>query len=166
MGIRVEGAKEVAEETHAVADRMRDPTPVLAAEVRALEAMIALAFDRDTAPTGPRWSPRLMMTHRGGERARRRSRRAPRGGLLEQSGRLRSGISVRAVDMSIVIESSAPYSGHVHAGTRYMRARPFLPLDSNFEPASTGPAGEWWAGFARRLADYVAEGRIEAASGR
>lgn len=138
------GATEAATWLGEIADRLRDPAPAFAAEARIVNRIIDVAFETDTAPSGRRWAPR------GG----RSSRDAARGEPNERTGRLRASAGASVVDGALVVSATAPYAGHVQ------KARPFLPLDENLEPLTTGPGGEWYEGLEERVADYFVDGTV------
>jgi phage gpG-like protein len=160
VGIQITGAQRAIAMLKGVADRAKDPGPVLAELASEMRAMVDASFATDTAPDGTPWAPRSQAYRfADGRPARTRTERSPGRGLLESSGALRSSISVNVVGTSIVAEASSSHAAFQQFGTRYMPARSFLPL-ARGGPMTGGAAGAWFAAIPARIATYVARGTL------
>lgn len=143
-----------------VSQRAADARPVLEALASELRTMVDASFATDTAPDGTPWAPRSQAyRYADGRPARTRTERDPGRGLLESSGGLRSSIGVAVRGLAIVAEATSPHAAFQQFGTRYLPARPFLPLTRG-GPMQGGAAGEWFRAIPGRIAAFVARGAL------
>lgn len=160
MGISVEGGERAGERIGEMAERAANVRPLLETLAAELRAMVDRSFATDSAPDGRPWAPRVQaFRYADGRPARPRTETRPGRGLLEDSGDLRSSISVTVQGGSVVAEAVSGHAAAQQFGTRHMPARPFLPVDRS-GPMANGPAGEWFAALPRRVAEYVARGSL------
>lgn len=138
MGFELRGLREAIEEHQLLAQRARDPSPLLE-ELRAeLVEMIDRAWAQRRSPGGEAWPP-----------TKRES---------ESDGTLRAACDVRIEGSSIVISVGAEHASFAFFGTRHQPARNPLPVEPRggaLEWMTRGEAGAWLEALPARIEAYL-----------
>lgn len=151
MGLRVEGLDELREDLRESIVRAEDPRPVLEEFAASAQELVDRSFASQANPEGQAWAPRRTTTRSrvgGPEHPRRRVQGRKLG---ELTGAMRASVETEVTPRAVVLEVSAPHAAFFVGGTRYQRARSFVPLGD--EGASKDAIDE----LGEQLADYVTE---------
>ena len=160
MEIEAVGAEETGAKLGDVSERAGDLRPLLTVLGAELRAMTDQAFATNTAPDGTPWAPRAAAVRvADGRPARARTESRPGRDLLEDTGELRASISVTVDAGAVSLVASSGHAGFVQYGTRYMPARPVLPVTSS-GPMTSGPGGQWIESLPDRIASYILDGAL------
>lgn len=177
MPLRVTGIAETQARLDAVAERMRDLTPVLSVIAQDTVTLIDDSFASSRSPDGSAWaplSPKTLARRRGGSgnplidtsRLRNSKTAYGRGSTLsfgtnvsyaapQQWGFSRSGTLARK-----------SYSPKREAGTPWaysVPARPFLPIargGGGYQLMTGGSAGQHWTRASEMVRRYITTGEI------
>lgn len=161
MEIRAQGAEETGRKLEESSGRAADLRPLLAVLSTELQAMADRAFATNTSPDGTPWAPRAAAVRvSDGRPARARTETRPGRDLLEDTGELRGSISVTVSGDTVSLSASSGHAGFIQYGTRYMPARPVLPVTRS-GPMTSGPAGEWMDSLPDRIAAYILDGALQ-----
>jgi phage gpG-like protein len=155
--IEQRGAREAEERMAAIAERLRDLSPVMRVAAADTMTVIDDAFAQSRSPDGTPWEPLAESTV-----ARRRLGSST---PLVDTGRLRASMFARATPTGLAfgtnVEYAAPHQIGNDAGRPPRRA--FLPAESvggRWGLTSTGPGGTHWARVREMVRRYIATGEV------
>jgi phage gpG-like protein len=148
----VRGLTESEQADEAIADRMRNLTPVLQVLAQDLRTLIDDAFDQSRSPMGQPWAPLKPATIK----RRRKGSSKP----LVDTGRLRNSVAVRAKPRSIEFGSNVSYAAPQQFGTSAIPGRAFLPITPSGQFGESGAAGEFLHNLDEAIAKYIETGEM------
>ena len=112
--------EELARKLSAMMKRTQDMTPAMKVGAEAIDRLMKKTFDLSASPTSVPWKELSKKTIK----KRRKNSSTP----LVDTGMLRKRTVARGGARTIYFASNVAYAGFQQFGTRYIPARPFMPI--------------------------------------
>lgn len=145
--------QDLARKMSAMMKRTQDMTPAMKVGAEAIARLMQKTFDNSASPTGVKWKPLSDKTIA----KRRKGSSTP----LVDSNKLREATVARGGARTIYFSSNRAYAGFQQFGTRYIPARPFMPITRSGELTDdAGPAKVVFDRIAAQVGSFIVNGRI------
>ncbi len=155
MAVSYPGGKSPDKAARAFAAMMRrseNLTPAMKVGAEAVTRLLQLGFTNSKSPTGLDWKELKKAT----VKKRRKNSDKP---LLDLENLRKSSVAVHGA-RSITFGSNRKYAGFHQFGTRYIPARPFLPITAQGELTMAGPAKTVFDRIFRSVGNYIVNGKL------
>jgi len=145
--------EDLARKMSAMMKRTQDMTPAMKVGAEAIDRLMKKSFDVSRSPTDIGWEPLTDETIK----RRRKKSSTP----LVDTGMLRKRTVARAGARTIYFSSNVAYAGFQQFGTRYIPARPFMPITRSGELTDdAGPAKLVFDRIAAQVGSFIVNGRL------
>ena len=146
--------QDLARKMSAMVKRTQDMTPAMKVGAEAIVRLIANTFQKSASPTGIGWEPLAEATIK----RRRQNSNTP---LMDTKRLSRSLLNASYGARSIKFGTNVEYAGYQQFGTRYIPARPFLPITRSGDLTDdAGPAKLVFDRIAAQVGSYIVNGRL------
>ena len=145
--------EDLARKMSAMMKRTQDMTPAMKVGAEAIDRLMKKSFDVSRSPTDIGWAPLTDETIK----KRRKNSSTP----LVDTGMLRKRTVARAGARTIYFSSNVAYAGYQQFGTRYIPARPFMPITRSGDLTDdAGPAKVVFDRIAAQVGSFIINGRL------
>jgi phage gpG-like protein len=145
--------EDLARKMSAMMKRTQDMTPAMKVGAEAIDRLMKKSFDVSRSPTDIGWAPLTDETIK----KRRKNSSTP----LVDTGMLRKRTVARAGARTIYFSSNVAYAGYQQFGTRYIPARPFMPITRSGDLTDdAGPAKLVFDRIAAQVGSFIINGRL------
>ena len=146
--------QELARKLSAMVKRTQDMTPAMKVGAEAIVRLIANTFQTSKSPTGEKWDDLDPKT----VKKRKKNSDKP---LLDSTRLSRSLLNASYGARSIKFGTNVEYAGYQQFGTRYIPARPFLPITRSGDLTDdAGPAKLVFDRIAAQVGNFIVNGRL------
>jgi phage gpG-like protein len=156
MGVSYPGGQSPDKAARAWGAMMRRTTdlgPAMKVGAEAVQRLIQNTFQTSKSPVGAKWDALDEKTI-----AKRRKKSST---PLVDTGKLRLSMYARGGARSIAFGTNTGYAGFQQFGTRYIPARPFLPITSSGElTTSSPPAKTVFDRISAQVGNYIVNGKL------
>lgn len=145
--------QDLARKMSAMMKRTQDMTPAMKVGAQAIQRLMAKTFDNSASPTGQKWDALSKET----VKRRRKQSSTP----LVDTGRLRASMATFYGARTINFGTNVGYAGFQQFGTRYIPARPFMPITRSGDLTDdAGPAKLVFDRIAAQVGSFIVNGRL------
>lgn len=145
--------EDLARKMSAMMKRTQDMTPAMKVGAEAIDRLMKKTFDLSASPTGVPWKELSKKTIK----KRRKNSSTP----LVDTGMLRKRTVARGGARTIYFASNVAYAGFQQFGTRFITARPFMPITRSGDLTDdAGPAKLVFDRIAAQVGSYIVNGRL------
>lgn len=156
MGVSYPGGKSPDKAARAFAAMMRrseNLTPAMKVGAQSISRLLLNTFQKSASPTGVRWKPLAPQTI-----AKRKDNSST---PLIDKGPLSESMATSYGARSINFGTNIKYAGFQQFGTRYIPARPFLPITRSGELTNdAGPAKLVFDRIFQSVGNYIVNGKL------
>lgn len=155
MGVSYPGGQSPDKAARAWAAMMRRTTdlgPAMKVGAESVNRLLKMSFQDSRTPTGTGWQPLDPETIK---RRRKKSSKP-----LIDTGVLRNSTYARSGARTIYFGTNIGYAGYQQFGTRYIPARPFLPITAQGELTMAGPAKVVFDRILQSVGNYIVNGKL------
>ena len=133
--------------------RSENLTPAMKVGAESIQRLIQKTFQTSASPTGEKWEPLAEAT----VKRRRQNSNTP----LVDTGKLRLSMATSYGARTINFGTNTKYAGFQQFGTRYIPARPFLPITRSGELTDdAGPAKLVFDRIFQSVGNYIVNGKL------
>ena len=160
MRVEARGIEGAIAELDELAARAADLSPVLEVAASDTRTLIDNSFRQSRGPDGHAWAPLTAETMK--RRRQGRNRRARKGSILYDTGRLKDSIESTHTKSVLEFGTNVEYAAYHQFGGGRMY-RPFLPIaagGAGYVLMTGGPAGRHWRDVRAMVIEYIRTGRI------
>jgi phage gpG-like protein len=145
--------QDLARKMSAMVKRTQDMTPAMKVGAQAISRLLLNTFQKSASPTGVRWKPLAPQTI-----AKRKDNSST---PLIDKGPLSESMATSYGARTINFGTNIKYAGYQQFGTRYIPARPFLPITRAGDLTDdAGPAKLVFDRIAAQVGSYIVNGRL------
>ena len=145
--------QELARKMSAMVKRTQDMTPAMKVGAQAISRLLLNTLQQSASPTGIRWKPLAPQTI-----AKRKDNSST---PLIDKGPLSESMATSYGARTITFGTNIKYAGFQQFGTRYIPARPFLPITRSGQLTDdAGPAKLVFDRIAAQVGSYIVNGRL------
>ena len=145
--------QDLARKMSAMMKRTQDMTPAMKVGAQAISRLLLNTFQQSASPTGVRWKPLAPQTI-----AKRKDNSST---PLIDKGPLSESMATSYGARTITFGTNIKYAGFQQFGTRYIPARPFLPITRDGQLTDdAGPAKLVFDRIAAQVGSFIVNGRL------
>lgn len=145
--------QDLARKMSAMMKRTQDMTPAMKVGAQAIQRLMTKTFDNSASPTGKQWKPLAPQTI-----AKRKDNSST---PLIDKGPLSESMATSHGARSINFGTNVPYAGFQQFGTRYIPARPFMPITRSGELTDdAGPAKVVIERIVAQIGSFIINGKL------
>ena len=145
--------QELARKLSAMVKRTQDMTPAMKVGAESIQRLIQKTFQTSASPTGEKWEDLDPETIK----RRRKKSNIP----LVDTGKLRLSMATSYGARTINFGTNTKYAGFQQFGTRFIPARPFLPVTRSGDLTDdAGPAKLVFDRIAAQVGSFIVNGRL------